>query len=183
MDFKKISKNFLLIFGWRGLVSFLVIVSIFFLNIYFKSGISSTISRIKTINQEIQGKANILESQFLLKKDSEAAAPLEIKLKEKLASKDDLLQLPKDLSLIAKDTGVEVASSFTGETEEKKGLLGKAGVSITADGSFTNIIRFLKRVESSRFLVQFDNFDVNAVLGEKDKLRLFGRGKLVYRLE
>ncbi|MDD4761936.1 MAG: type 4a pilus biogenesis protein PilO [Candidatus Pacebacteria bacterium] len=183
MDFKKILKNFKLLFGLKAALSLLGIFVILFLNSYVKESITETIDKMKRVNQEIQGKANILENHFLLKKESEKAAPLEVELEKKLASKDDLLKLQEDFASIAKDTGVEVSSSFTGETEEKNGLLGKAGVSASIDGSFTNIIRFLKRVEKSRFLVQFDNFDVNTILGEKDKLRLFARGKIIYRLE
>jgi Tfp pilus assembly protein PilO len=183
MDFKKILKNFKLLFSLGAALSLLGIFVMFFLSVYIKGEITETIDKMERVNLEIQGKANVLENHFLLKKESEEAAPLEVKLKEKLASKDDLLKLQEDFSFIAKDTSVEVASSFTGETEEKSGLLGKAGVSVSIDGSFTNIIRFLKRVEKSRFLVQFDNFDVSTVLGEKDKLRLFARGKVVYRLE
>ena len=184
MNEKSFLKNFKRFFGIAFILSLIIIILEVSSISFFKSNISERVGRMEKINRDIQNKSNILETHFILKKELEEAKNLEKQLENKLASKDDLLQLSSELGFLAKASGVEVNASFSSEVKEKSTLLGSVGVSISAEGKLPDIIKFLKRLEDGRFLVKFDNFDINSVSQELgSNLRLFARGRVVYRNE
>jgi len=167
-----------------ALLSLLLIIAEILSVSFFKSSIIAKVSEMETINRETQSKSSILETHFLLKKESEEAIEVRKQLNNRLASKDDLLQLSAELGLLAKASNVNVSASFSNEKEITSSLLGSIGISITADGSFPNLIKFIKKVEAGRFLIKLDNFDLTTLekeTGDDEDLRLFLRGDVIYR--
>ena len=157
-----------------------ILVALIFIS-FLKSSINSDAKSLEQANQLIQGRTNILEQHFALKKQSDEATVLEKRLKARLSSRDDLLQLSREFGEIAKITGVDVNPSFIGEASntDTDTLLGRTGISLTVDGKLLDILRFLEGVEKSRFLISLNNFDITSQ--SQDKMRFFARGEVIYR--
>ena len=148
---------------------------------WLKNSVAAKTAKIAASNDDIQTKTVLLEKHFLLKKETEQAKKLEENLKEYLASRDDLLQLATtDLATIAKDSNVDISTSFTGEVKNTETLLGRVGITLNVNGLMPDIIRFLREVEKSRFLIQFSTFDITPQ-GDTGRLQFSGRGEVIFR--
>jgi len=147
---------------------------------FLRSSISSKVSEAQTINNSLRAKAGNVEQRSALKKESAAAAPLAASLKNMISDKDSLLNLSKELSDLANLYSVNLAFSFTGEVEEKKDPYGKAGFSMTVDGEYGKIVNFLEAIDSSRFVLDTENIDIQN-RENSNVFRLSSHGYVLYQ--
>ncbi len=150
--------------------------------VFLRSFISGKAQSIKVNNEDIQRRTQLLEIQSRLKEQSAAASLIGRQLNQMLASKDDLLNLAREFNQLANLSNVNLAFSFTGEVkEDQDSSFGRAGFTMTVDGKFSDLTSFLKRAETSRFIVSIINFDLTSRDASSSMpYRLFARGQILY---
>ena len=176
----KLKKNWKQIFGIGTIIALLIIVAQLIVIGILKNQIKDKINILGSENQKVQTEAKIFERKADLLKQQNESEVFESLLKKKLASKDDLISFSKDIGAIGRSANVNVVPAFTGESKDESNFFGSANITLTVDGSFSNILSFMQLVEDSRFLITYDNFDISK-LKESSDFRLFARGSVIFR--
>ncbi len=153
MNFKK---RLLIIIGIPLGICLILITSLFFVG----SDISKRTEQIKHLRSEISFALHSTESLAILNKDSEQAKNYIVQLENILPQRDRLVTFPRDINIIAKQSQVD-ANSTLGQEESKGGDAGlrQTNFSVTGQGSFDNLINFLKFLEGSQYLVSLKMLD------------------------
>lgn len=152
MDFKK---RLLIIIGIPLGVCLILATALFFIG----SDIAKRTEQIKQLRSEIVFRLQSTESLAILSKEAEQARNYTIQLEGILPKRDQLLSFPRDLSTIARQAQVDINSTLGQEVSESTDGLRKTDFSITGQGSFDNLINFLKLFEGGRYLTSLKMLD------------------------
>jgi len=76
-----------------------------------------------------------------------------------LPGRDQLFDFPREMEKLANQEGLGFGFTFGGEAPPSADQPGRMSFAIVAQGSLLKIFRFIKAIENSRFLVNFQNFD------------------------
>lgn len=100
-----------------------------------------------------------------LKSDFESAKPYISVLENILPIRDKLISFPRDIIFIAQKNKVEAAVSFGAETLASKTEAGFIKFTMTVDGSYSDILKFLQEAEKGKYII--DWVDTDLAFGNK----------------
>jgi Tfp pilus assembly protein PilN len=153
MNFKK---RLLIIIGIPLGVCLILATALFFIS----SDIAKRTEQIKQLRSEIVFGLQSTESLAILSKEAEQAKNYIVQLENILPQRDQLVTFPRDLNIIAKQAQVD-ANSTLGQEESSGGDAGlrQTSFSVTGQGSFDNLLSFLKFLEGGQYLVSLKMLD------------------------
>ncbi len=140
--------------------------------------ISKRANQIGEIKKKIDFRSNIIKSLSILRSDINTIQPYIFGLDNILLARDQLINFSRELSAMAAQNKITIASSFSGEDSKTAGELRWIGLTATVEGGFNDLINFLKVIENSRYSIKLDNIDLNEKTGGGFKA-LFN-GKVFY---
>jgi len=152
MNFKK---RLLIIIGIPLGVCLILATALFFIG----SDIAKRTEQIKQLRSEIIFGLQSTESLAILSKEAEQAKNYIVQLENILPQRDQLVTFPRDLNIIAKQSQVDLNATLGQEISESTDGLRKTDFSITGQGSFDNLINFLKLFEGGQYLVSLKMLD------------------------
>ena len=141
------------------LLGFLVFVSmiLFFLG----QEIKNKTTQILAQRAEIESRINSISKLAELTTAAKEAEPALAELNSLLPKRDELVAFPRYIGTLALESDVEDRFSFRGEeVPSTETEAGNSGFSLSVAGSYGNILDFLEKLESGRFIIRVDNFDV-----------------------
>ncbi|MEE8131834.1 MAG: type 4a pilus biogenesis protein PilO [Candidatus Paceibacterota bacterium] len=152
MSFKK---KLLLNIGISLGIILILGAALFFLN----SKIKDEVKQIQKVKEKLTLRSQTTEFIALLRRESEQVEPYLDDLDNMIITKDKLVNLSQDLSTIAMQNQVNLKLSIGKETPKTESELGEINITITIDGAFDNLIKFLKDLENSRYFVKLNKLD------------------------
>lgn len=156
-------------------VGIIIIVVLITALIFIGFDISKKAIKVSESKQDIYFRSNIIKSLSILRSDINKIQPYIYGLNNVLPTKDQLINFPRELSLIASQNKINLSFNFSGENSNDR--LKWIELTGTAEGDFINIINFLKSIENSNYSVKIDNIDFN----EKDDVsKTIFNGKVFY---
>lgn len=136
-----------------------VIVAAVALTAFLGRDISSRAGAIRDVEQELASRARAVETLAYLRADDERAKHYFTVLENILPTKDQLIAFPREFVTIAKKYNVTLATSFGSEGPATDTAPGFIEFVFTAEGSFQNILAFLKSAEAGRYIVKWTSFE------------------------
>ncbi len=113
----------------------------------------------KTKRQNLADHSEELLLYAKLQSQSAEVEPYISILQNILPIRDKLLDFQKEMERLAIQAGVGFGFNFMQETPSSVSTAGRMGFNMVSQGSVSKIFKFIKSIESSRFLVNFSNFD------------------------
>lgn len=123
--------------------------------------INDRVTKIQKAKNEISLRTQTIELLTGTNSDLKKADALLANLKDILPNKDQLIDLPRELQRTAKTFVVDLGFSFGPELAAAAGKPGTIKFTMTAAGTYDNIVDFLTSVESHRYLISLDSVDVH----------------------
>ncbi len=130
--------------------------------LFLSSKIQDKAEQISDAKKELNIRSKTVESIALFRRKSEQVQPYLRELQNMLITKDDLINIPKDLKSIAQQNQVNLQITFGVDTPRTETEPGEINIAITTEGSFDNLIKFLKDLENSRYFVKLNKVDLTA---------------------
>jgi Tfp pilus assembly protein PilO len=141
---------------------------------FLGSDIGSRAEKISRFRQEVNSRVALNESLALLNRDYEQAKKYLPELENAFPTRDELVNLSRDLGIIANQNKVNLSTSLGSETREPNSKLSRVSVSLNAQGTLDNIVKFLNGLKTSRYFVKIDGFDLTRQANENFKISLTG---------
>jgi len=160
----------MIILGINLGILLVLLMGLFFLG----SDIGSRAEKISRFRQEVNSRVALNESLALLNRDYEQAKKYLPELENAFPTRDELVNLSRDLGIIANQNKVNLSTSLGSETREPNSKLSRVSVSLNAQGTLDNIVKFLNGLKTSRYFVKIDGFDLTRQANENFKISLTG---------
>jgi len=160
----------MIILGINLGILLVLLMGLFFLG----SDIGSRAEKISRFRQEVNSRVALNESLALLNRDYEQAKKYLPELENAFPTRDELVNLSRDLGIIANQNKVNLSTSLGSETREPNSKLSMVSVSLNAQGTLDNIVKFLNGLKTSRYFVKIDGFDLTRQANENFKISLTG---------
>ncbi len=151
-------------------ICLILIVSLVFLG----SNITQKTNQIKKQRGELLFRLQSTESLASLSKDFEKAQNYSIQLETILPNRDKLVTFPRNISVIANQSQIDLNSTLGKESSENQDGLGQTDFTMSGQGDFDNFINFLKSIENGLYLLKFKGIDLTRQ-GESFKILLTGQ--------
>lgn len=144
------------------------------LTLWLRVDINRRVSLIQENKKKLLSYSQANESFVLLKQDYERAKIEKQFLESILPQQDKLINLPRELSSLAKQYNLEMAFAFGSEMAGSETTPGYINFNLVLGGAKNDWIAFLKALEKSRYLIEFDAFSITG--SDKDyKLSINGK--------
>ncbi len=166
MDFKKEITKELLIDA--GLIIAFTVMTLFVIN-----DISTTQASITKARTERTENLKIKNNLEELVKEEKIADNYFSPLKNALPQKNELFVFQNEIRQIASSQGLTADLRFIGE--EEGGSVGKASFNLEVYGDYNRIMTFIKDLESSRYFINFGNFEINTQSGTSYQAKISGK--------
>jgi len=143
------------------LINFLIIGILGIGLIFLGWNLDKQTQKIKKQHQDLADRsAEISLLVQLQNQSSQADVDLGI-LENVLPSQDQLFDFPKELESLAKQMGIGFGFNWFSNQETVASLSrsGRLGFALAVQGSWPKILGFIKSLEASRFLINFQSFD------------------------
>ena len=121
--------------------------------------IDKQITEIQNLRLIIKSRVASVESIALLRQDSEKAESAANVINNALPTKDGIIGFSREMDRLAKENNVQLGFSFTSETEAAPDQLGSIGFTATTQSSYQSLTKFLKALETSRFIINVQSAD------------------------
>ncbi len=121
--------------------------------------INEQIAEIQNLRRVIQSRVISVESIALLRRDSEKAEAATGVINNALPTKDGIIIFSREMDRLAKENNVQFGFSFTSETAAAGDQLGSIGFTATTQSSYQSLTKFLKTLETSRFIINTQSID------------------------
>lgn len=167
MDFKK---RLLILIGVPSAISLFLIIGIF----YLTSDISKLSDQIYKLRKDINFGLQAADSLPVLRQDYEQTKIYLSEIGSILPNKNELLGFSKDLNTMAKQNQINLNLNIGQESPRNAKKPVEIDLSVAGQGTFENLLSFLKTVENSRYFIKFNNFDFQQD-GQKSSLNLSGK--------
>jgi hypothetical protein len=152
MEFKK---RLLIAISIPATISLVLLIAIFFL----ASDIGNLANKIYQTRKDINFGLQAINSLAGLRQDYEQAKIYMPEVGGILPSKDQLLSFSKDMNTMAKLNQVSLNLNIGQENRPAASQLTQIDVSTAGQGTFNNLLSFLKTVENSRYFIKFGSLD------------------------
>ncbi len=166
--------------GVQLLIAFAAIAAALIATQLIASHLDASANAILEQKRNLALRIHATDQLASLKAASDKAQPLVAFLNSTLPPKDDLINFGQSLRQLAKNEGIDLGFSFGGEAPPKGNLPGYIPFSITGSGTYENFQKFLKDVESSRYFVKFNSFDLVRE-GDTNSFNLRADGQVFYQ--
>lgn len=140
--------------------------------------ISRRLSLIKEVGKKLAFRFQSTETLANLKQSEDQAKRDLLFLESRLPIQDKLLSFPPEMAALAQKYGVTAKVVFSSETLGLEDQPGSQAFSLAADGSLNNWINFLEAMEKSRYLINFQSFNL---AGKDDSLKTTINGKVFFQ--
>jgi Tfp pilus assembly protein PilO len=148
----------------KKLLVALLMIAIFLAGLIFLGwDINRRAQTIKNQRQELADRSAKMSLFAQLQSQSAQADSYRGILENILPNRDQLFDFSKELERLAKQTGLGFGFSFGSETSSSPTQPGRLKFVITVQGSFSKILDFIKNIEVSRFLINFESFDFSGM--------------------
>ena len=147
-------------------------------NFWLMKYLGSLAGQIQEKRKTILFRSQVIEQETLLRADMLRAQREIAFLDNILPVPDSLLDFPRDVSVWANQNKLDVGFSFVKETESVEQEPGYTSFILTGSGPLNNIFNFLRAIENSRYLIQFNQYDI---VSEKDRYTLLINGQIFSR--
>lgn len=134
-------------------------------------------NRITSLRGELSSRREGIQSLASLRQDFEKSKIYSANLQNVLPTRDQLLKFSPDLNTIATQNKINFSSSLGNEERGENTKVGETSFNITAQGSFENLINFLKDVSNSRYPLKFVSLDL--VQDQKNEFKISLTGKVL----
>ncbi len=125
---------------------------------YFGGVINGSVARIQELRQELSVRwSSLYQLADLLTDYNLRAAGASETLKRTVPTRDSIFNLGRDLKTVAVSSGVEQSYSFTSETPASGETLGHVEFSLSATGSYEQLLAHLRALASFPYLSKFDS--------------------------
>ncbi|MBI4159577.1 hypothetical protein HY504_00215 [Candidatus Wolfebacteria bacterium] len=154
----KIPHRFLIVTGLNILLIALLAVVLGFA----ASDLRKRIGTIGSIREEMRARTNEIESLSVLQKEYGEIKPYLPALDSFLPTENQLLNFPRDITLMARQNKVDATALFRGVSSLKKGdalILRAVDLSLTASGGFDPLLLFLGNLDRSSYHLSFNSLD------------------------
>lgn len=136
-------------------ICLILVVGLFLLG----SDISKQAEKIKQLRETLSAHLQATDSLALLRQDFQQVQPYLPAIQNALPTQDQLVVFSRDLSAIARQNQIDLNSSLGQETSRTSNGLGQLSFTMIGQGSFDNLINFLKAVKSSHYFIKFTGVD------------------------
>ena len=144
--------------GWIGMAMIVLLGAYYWLVM----SIADTVDQIQEKRKSLMAHSRILENESLLKAELVRAEKESIFLDNIFPVSDNLIEFPRDISVWANQNSIEVGFSFVKEVSAADAEPGYTTFILAGKGSLANIINFLRLIENSRYLIQYNQYDIIA---------------------
>jgi len=127
--------------------------------IFAASDINKRTEDIVQTRKDLLFHLQLTETLASLRKDSQKAQSYAYEATNILPSRDQLINFPRDLSMIARQNEIELNVGL-GNEGVSDGNLTQTNFNMTSQGSLDNLIAFLKSVEISNYFVNLNSIDL-----------------------
>lgn len=144
------------------------------------SELSKTALKIQSQKSELLLRSQATDSLAALKSDFEKAKPLFSLLNSVLPPKDQLINLGKDLGVLAQQNRIDLGFTFGGEAPPTEDVPGFIRFSMTGSATYANFTRFLKDIEKMRLYIKLVSLDMTRQAGS-DSFNFVASGQVFYQ--
>ena len=152
MNFRK---RLLIIVGVPLGVSLVLTIILFFIGL----DINKRVAQINQLRTDLLFRTQLAETLAALRKDSQQAQNYITELENILPNRDQLVSFPRDLSNIAKSNKIDLNSSLGQESPGSIKNLRQTEFTMTGQGSFDDLINFMKFLETARYFINLKTLD------------------------
>lgn len=156
MDFKKQLTTLIL--------ASLAVIVVFAGAIFFlKSDIGNRSKKVRELKDAIVLNSNSAGTAFVLQRGSDEAQKYLSEIQKYLIKKDQLLNLPKDISQIGRQNNLTTSLSFGEEIpiSEKEARKTNFSLSLEGKAGIGDLVTFLQTMENSNYFIKLSNLDYN----------------------
>lgn len=122
--------------------------------------ISRRVSSIQQNKKDLTFRSSASEALLFLKSAGEQAAVDRLFLENLLPTQDKLIDFPKDLDGLARINRVDMDFNFGEEAPGGEATPGHIAFNIIVKGELNNILNFLRAMEGSRYLMEFNAYNL-----------------------
>lgn len=142
---------------------------------YFGGIINGSVARIQELRQELTVRWSSLYqlADLLTDYNLRAAGALET-LQRTVPTRDSIFNLGRDLKTVAAASGVEQSYAFASEIPVSSGTLGYVEFSLSATGSYEQLLAHLRSLASFSYLSKFDSVSLTKTDG-RSSMSVAGR--------
>lgn len=141
-----------------GLAVVLILATLMFL---LSFDISRRVRQIQNQRSEMVFRTQTIDALASLKSDFAKAKPYFSFLENILPQKDQLITFSKDLETLARQNKIDLGFSFGSEAPSSETEPGSLSFTLTAAGTFSDLLGFFKDINKSRYFVNFISIDLN----------------------
>jgi Tfp pilus assembly protein PilO len=144
-----------------NLATTLVVLAILIgLTFYLRADISAKADTLSSIHGELIERTKAFESLNSLRMDAKSVAPLFDKLRSILPKRDLLFNVQKDFQSLAQANKLGFNSQFGAESPETPDSPGKIRLEMAVQGSYNDILEFVKGIDASPYFINVINMDL-----------------------
>ena len=156
-------------FRWRLYLTVTVaiagVVVLIFLNYLLMKSVGAATDQIQQSQEALNTRLSLIENETVLNSDAKKTKNARNYLDSILPDPDRLINFPRNISIWAKQAGVDVGFSFIKEAPASDTEPGFTTFVLTSAGSIAGLINFLKSIEGGDYFVQFNQYEI---AGDKD---------------
>jgi Tfp pilus assembly protein PilO len=141
-------------------ITLAVLIVIGTLMFYLRNDLAIKSKEIAQINQHIVDKTNAIKNLDDLQQEQPIATPLFTKMSAAISSQDRLFSVRQNFQAVAKNNNLAFSSGFGSETDATTNVPGRVAIEMTLQGSYNNILAFLKSIESNTGFISVSNIDL-----------------------
>ena len=124
--------------------------------------VSDVAGQIQEKRKSLMASLRIFDNENLLKAELIKAERESLFLDNIFPVSDNLIEFPRDISVWASQNNITVGFSFVKETPATETEPGYTSFILAGKGSLSNILNFLRSIENSRYLIQYNQYDIIA---------------------
>jgi len=163
-----------------GIIAGVLVVAV--VGLYLLSlDVAARTQAILTYRSALTTRNESLDTLTQLKKDAAVAAGYQTAINRLLSSQDSLIGFPQGITTVARSFNVGAAVDFQSDpVPATTSTLGYINFSLRADGASTDLLAFLKNIESqsAQFLLTIDAADLAV---SDPSSRLTARGRIFFQ--
>ncbi|MGC9610712.1 MAG: hypothetical protein ABSE68_00595 [Minisyncoccia bacterium] len=161
-------------------VSLLIVTALLIGIIFFKGNISDYSQKIRDARALLASRTGSVGqlADLRLQYNNKANNYMNV-LQNIIPSYDQLINLNRDLQLLASQNNVDYGFSFAGENPKTSQTLGSIAFNLTASSdNFNYLLNYVKALQNFRYLSSIDNISIKS---NKDEISFFIKGRIFYR--
>ena len=144
------------------------------INFWLIHDVNRHVSSIQNNKRDIFAYAHATETLSSLKNESTKAKNERLFLESILSQPEQLINLSRDLGVLAKQANVEISFNFGGEVGGNDNVPGFIYFNLVINGTLNGWLKFLEALERGRRLMAFNSFNITGD-GKTHRLNINGK--------